>query len=196
MQNHAYLFVLVAAAIAAIAIIFAPVSFDPTVCTKEAKICPDGSGVSRVSPTCQFETCEPLVRCDGLNACSKGTCTVFPGGNQAYCFKGTDPCSLCEGSICEIQESFPQRIICKTQSGLTKESCELNGGRWADAGKIQTCYLKTKDANLPCTGSEQCESLCVTQNQFYTTGKCHYEEPFSGCAFVLENGVNKGRICA
>ncbi|MCX6713599.1 MAG: hypothetical protein NTV48_00635, partial [Candidatus Vogelbacteria bacterium] len=29
----------------------------PVVCTKEVKICPDGSTVGRMSPNCEFEEC-------------------------------------------------------------------------------------------------------------------------------------------
>jgi len=31
----------------------------PTACTMEAKICPDGSAVGRSGPNCEFATCNP-----------------------------------------------------------------------------------------------------------------------------------------
>ncbi|MEK7091418.1 MAG: hypothetical protein AAB900_00335 [Patescibacteria group bacterium] len=50
--------------VAGTTIVFWPkTSLSPTqtprgaVCTKEARLCPDGSAVGRVGPNCQFEAC-------------------------------------------------------------------------------------------------------------------------------------------
>jgi len=35
---------------------------EPVVCTQEAKVCPDGSSVSRIGPNCEFAEC-PAQKC-------------------------------------------------------------------------------------------------------------------------------------
>ena len=37
----------------------------PTVCTQEAKQCPDGSYVGRAGPNCEFEPCPSVASCEG-----------------------------------------------------------------------------------------------------------------------------------
>ena len=41
----------------------------PIACTKEAKICPDGSAVSRTGPNCEFAKC-PIDNCY-IGGCSR-----------------------------------------------------------------------------------------------------------------------------
>ncbi len=38
-----------------------PNEIEPTVCTQEAKLCPDGNYVSRSGPNCKFKACSPIT---------------------------------------------------------------------------------------------------------------------------------------
>lgn len=53
----------------------------PVVCTADAKLCPDGSYVSRVAPNCEFAPCPPPYReCRSYASCQ----------NDAPCLAGTE----------------------------------------------------------------------------------------------------------
>ena len=42
-------------------------SIDNIACTADAKICPDGSSVGRISPNCKFASCPDIVEKEGLS---------------------------------------------------------------------------------------------------------------------------------
>ena len=58
-----------------------------TVCTQEAKLCPDGSYVSRTGPKCEFTVCPSVAPCDG-GACpekkTKNSAAIDTSGWKTY----------------------------------------------------------------------------------------------------------------
>src|SRR5690349_15180773 len=64
----------------------APTSPPVRGCTKELKICPDGTGVGRTGPNCEFEACptgpqEPTP-CKETADCTDGSCGASEGGGK------------------------------------------------------------------------------------------------------------------
>lgn len=57
----------------------APQDNEPVVCTMDAKLCPDGSYVGRVAPSCEFAAC-PAPSATTTQACTKEL-KVCPGGS-------------------------------------------------------------------------------------------------------------------
>ena len=84
-------------------------------CTKEAKICPDGTGVGRIGANCEFEECPSLTYCDAENTCPQGfDCYKMPDNESPYCYiQDINPCFKCESKKCAIAESYPLQVICE-----------------------------------------------------------------------------------
>ncbi|MBT7238051.1 hypothetical protein HN865_04310 [Candidatus Woesearchaeota archaeon] len=85
---------------------------EPLACTEEAKMCQDGTFVSRDSNNnCNFEECPVTIKCDYMNNCPESfNCYNFE--DEPICYQG-DPCLKCESLICDFTESFPMQVICE-----------------------------------------------------------------------------------
>ena len=81
-------------------------------CSKEARLCPDGSQVTRQLPSCDFAACPQEQVCDALNPCIEGDCVRFENLNYAVCHKG-DPCQQCPTLRCQVLESYPLQVKCQ-----------------------------------------------------------------------------------
>jgi hypothetical protein len=81
-----------------------------------------------------------------------------------------------------------------------KENCEKVGGVWKKMGPrpFEECNIPTKDAGKVCSGSNQCEGVCLADlnsedigkgmrgKLFKTQGKCSYYIKVMGCrAYVF-----------
>jgi murein DD-endopeptidase MepM/ murein hydrolase activator NlpD len=64
-----------------------PTTTEPVACTKEARICPDGSAVGRVGPNCEFAPC-PII--EG-NTCAQGACSPSSGADAAVPYQAIPP---------------------------------------------------------------------------------------------------------
>ena len=115
-------------------------STTPIGCTEEAKICPDGSVVSRNSSNnCEFDKCPERLYCDANNRCPKGQeCYKFPDEKKPYCYIG-DPCTKCESRKCMVLESYPAQIRCepletnniaKISINIYPETQKAQAGEW------------------------------------------------------------------
>ena len=64
-----------------------PIKYDtdkPTACAQDAKVCPDGSSVGRLSPNCEFAKCPTPLMEDG---------TIIPKETPEEVTGGNDPVS-------------------------------------------------------------------------------------------------------
>jgi len=86
------------------------------VCTKESKLCQDGTDVGRVGINCEFEECPEIQVCQKSSDCNEGyECVKFPTQDTPICsLCGIyDYCPVqCESHDCEITESDPIKVIC------------------------------------------------------------------------------------
>lgn len=83
-------------------------------CSKEGKICPDGSGVGRAGPNCKFKECPAIIYCESQNQCSANSkCVKFEDEDRAYCY-ADDPCFKClsQRKECTLSESYPIQVKC------------------------------------------------------------------------------------
>ena len=98
----------------------------PVGCSKDAKICPDGSIVGRIGIVCRFEACPSIQSCGSelANPCPKGYwCYQFPdserskllGRESPICFRPNIALcpSACGSGDCDVLESSPMQIKCK-----------------------------------------------------------------------------------
>lgn len=89
--------------------IFRGISPTPTkrvVCTLEAKICPDGSTVSRVEPNCEFKPCPDIS-----------------SNNKMFC-GGFASIQCPEGYTCQLEDDYPDAGgTCVKTENLSKYEC-------------------------------------------------------------------------
>lgn len=150
-------------------------------CTADAKICPDGSGVGRIPPNCEFAPCPDIppeisarfcgnetMSCpDGSSVMKVGPdCEFAPCGGIIGESEPADLSSahwLCEdGSWKETPEG------CFENSCLTKQDCQLMGvtgicGPYMIAGPSATLHKPPVFYSDRC-GAEQCSimnAMCV-----------------------------------
>ncbi len=78
-------------------------------CTMEAKICPDGSAVGRVPPTCDFELCPNEIVDPGMPVSTfPSTGYECPASEYIDCEPGPELKAECDPSFIEwAQESCP-----------------------------------------------------------------------------------------
>ena len=85
------------------------------ICSKDAKICPDGSVVGRNSAkNCAFDICPDLQYCDAITPSCKDEkkCYKFPNEEKPFCYLG-NPCLKCESRRCGVAESYPMQVVCE-----------------------------------------------------------------------------------
>ena len=84
----------------------------PTACTAEAKICPDGTAVSRTGPDCEFENCPSSKICESDKDCvvfgKDGDCNcgcynenALPQDSGGACFCAAPASCKCVSGLCE-----------------------------------------------------------------------------------------------
>lgn len=101
-----------------------------TSCTADAKVCPDGSTVGRVAPSCNFAACPVVNQCPSGSYLSNGACITCPNGvavspslagcqvNNPTCPSGT---TLINGT-CQINTT-----VCPTGTTLINNgTCQIN----------------------------------------------------------------------
>jgi hypothetical protein len=85
----------------------------------------------------------------------------------------------------------------------TAHACAAAGGTWRAVGMLrqELCDLPTHDAGKPCTGSSECESVCVAPAGADltkpVTGACYRSFVLVGtCLARVENGRVESAQCA
>jgi hypothetical protein len=155
-----------------------------TICTMEAKICPDGSAVGRAGPDCAFELC-PGEKRYVVNSSEKCKAVKFACANGEQPFFDTKGCGCEREAQNPVREYVADNVtvcaattwICKegqqqffddTGCGCEKTSTANCGDGVCDAGEADscpTCYYSTPPCLAPCTAGT-CPEDCAA-----TTGK-------------------------
>ena len=79
---------------------------------------------------------------------------------------------------------------------VKEKSCELRGGKKFMGAGVEVCSIPTKDSGKVCTDGGQCESsYCIAENEGETAGTCWGSNVFTGCHYLLDNGLSKGALC-
>lgn len=84
----------------------------PVACTADAKICPDGTGVGRSAPSCEFDPCPVSKICEDNQDCvvfgKEGDCdcgcynkNALPGISDEKCFCASPLSCECLNNVCE-----------------------------------------------------------------------------------------------
>lgn len=135
-------------------------------CTKELKVCPDGSSVGRVPPNCEFETCPSEGEIKYISRDPEECSRI-----QFLCEPNFEPFSDDKGCGCKkitdepnLQENYctPESREADACITLYKPVCG-----WNDPEKIQCVWY-------PCaqTFSNSCFA-CMDENVLYwTEGEC------------------------
>ncbi len=104
-----------------------------TVCTQDAKQCPDGSYVSRTGPSCEFAQC-PTTQCTTDSDCPQPTCTS-PTNTSAT--------STCLGSVnkcingkCILTPTTPSITVTSPNGGETWAIGETHNITWTSTAGI------------------------------------------------------------
>jgi len=92
--------------------IFYSLEKESVVCTADAKLCPDGTGVGRVPPDCEFEACPVSKVCELDSDCivfgEDGDCNcgcynkdALPTSTGGECFCAAPISCECNSNTCE-----------------------------------------------------------------------------------------------
>ena len=95
--------------------------------------------------------------------------------------------------------SLPPLVVTPQPTPVTvvlpenEQDCLAQGGVWGPQGMMQRdmCDLPAADAGKPCTGSDQCQGLCLASDAS-ATGVCSPRVLNFGCFDVIEDGVKLG----
>lgn len=120
--------------IVAICIAFIGVfSFSPAVCSQDAKICSDGSGVARVPPFCEFASCpsQPAACDQDVSRCPDGS---YVARIPPQCHFAPCPSPELAASLCTRAQQYSRSV---SSGGATVNKC-LSGAsvlyRYAEGG--------------------------------------------------------------
>lgn len=105
----------------------------------------------------------------------------------------------------ELSSNFQDQLMLRED----KESCEAKGGQWGKIGirPKEECNLPTLDSGKECTGSEDCEGLCLadlSQEEWQNVrrgfaieskGKCASWKITVGCHPFVQDGKVESIIC-
>lgn len=124
----------------------------PVACTEEARVCPDGSAVGRVSPTCEFAACPfPNRALDGEIA------FVVPGGyieNKDALSESTLLVALEKQSV---TEGVPHAIVVRKLSVTPEDGVEDD--------MVRNTIFETSD--MGAESIDQFEKKTINGRQFY-----------------------------
>ncbi len=135
----------------------------PVACTEEAKLCPDGSGVGRTGPNCEFAPC-PGEECSSNTDCVPADCChatgCVPAGQAPDCAgvactmdcrPGTLDCyggCECQNSKCIARLSEPE--VVEESSGLSSAHWLCEDATWKETP--EACFdnscLQKSDCQL------------------------------------------------
>jgi putative hemolysin len=141
-------------------------------CTKDAKICPDGSNVGRTGPNCEFAACPGANDC----TCPQGyrqegeTCNPECYYNEPRCLLPSVQCERKNGDG-NVQIANPASVYCEQQGGNLKivdtpdgqqGICKLKDGTECD----EWAYFRGEcPSNAPqrhiCTEEEKANKACT-----------------------------------
>jgi len=101
-------------------------------CTEEAKVCPDGSIVVRVPPTCEFTPCPEIPEEKECN-------------QDSDCVKGG-----CSGTLCQSKKEEPVFTTCEYLPEYAcykqiKCKCVDNKCQWDKTEKFEECISKARE---------------------------------------------------
>jgi len=85
---------------------------EPVACTEDARLCPDGTGVGRIPPDCEFEACPVSKICEIDSDCivfgEDGDCNcgcynqeALPTSTGGDCFCAAPISCECVSNLCE-----------------------------------------------------------------------------------------------
>ena len=111
-------------------------------------------------------------------------------------------------SLCFFGSTFLIAHSGVVTDSLKKIECEKNAGRWVTPPSqilntgmdLSYCVLPSQDAGNACESSQQCNSVCSTQEAVTkgqeVSGECfEWSSPVGHCLMTVENGVATGEIC-
>lgn len=107
-------------------------------CTMDAKICPDGTAVGRVAPSCEFAACPSPT---------KPTPTTPPANNTGSCYIGGCSSQICSddpnvASTCEFKEEY----ACYRTAKCERQPSGQCG--WTPSSELSMCVEKAKSGTM------------------------------------------------
>ena len=171
----------------------------PRACTDDAKVCPDGSLVSRnFNNNCEFDPC-PTVgnEDDGIEDTPieppiSVNCKDYSYSNCPDSCETGPSCSLCADVGCHEQG---YKDDWETISDEEPE-CLAEGGEWKPAGLlgIPRCIHTFEDGGNVCESSDDCLGDCLVNSD--GEGYCKYDDNPFGCSQTIESYLTGGpAIC-
>ncbi len=144
---------------------------EPVACTMEAKLCPDGSGVGRTGPQCEFAPCAfPNVEMPNV-----GIAFVLPEGyaadENAY---GADESLLGAFTKASLSENVPHTIIIRRYpipDGSTAEEVIVTNTRF-------------QPSDMPASDIEEFDTILINGRTIYVTVIERFEAQVESAYFI------------
>ncbi|MCV6639188.1 hypothetical protein [Candidatus Albibeggiatoa sp. nov. NOAA] len=102
----------------------------------------------------------------------------------------------------ETKSNNVPHSFCPETTSQQRTDCEKAGGTIKNVGRAQCkqCIYSYSDAGKSCTGSNQCEGRCLTEDRAeaggFATGICEADSNAFGCSQEIDdNGVALGTLC-
>ncbi len=137
---------------------------EPVACTADAKICPDGTGVGRVGPNCEFATC-PEAKITSYEECVEAGYPMI----KTYPAK----CIADGESFTQIIEEDPDLMTPGTTCTDEQKQAEMCTMQYAPVcGYVEVQCITSPCYPVPQTFGNTC-GACSTDNVVsYTQGAC------------------------
>jgi len=144
---------------------------EPTVCTLDAKICPDGTAVGRVAPDCEFAPCpepQPVGCPEDARVCPDGTVVVREGPD-------------CEFAACPVETSAIVDANNEFALDLYRELRDSDGNMFYSPWSILSALAMTYEGARGPTAEEMREVLHLPED----------EEVRRGSFKKIQDGINR-----
>lgn len=153
-------------------------------CTKEAKICPDGSSVGRTGPNCDFSPCPQISTVASIPANQNSTVSMFGSSmnpnfinNTSYSvdrnyYRTNDPKRGDVVLLIEQATNGPIEVI-KRIIGLQGEKIQIKDGQVYINGNIlpEPYIMKEKSTNLYSENIiKEGQAIDIPPNQYFVMG--------------------------
>lgn len=139
-------------------------------CTADAKVCADGTVVSRIAPDCEFAACPTVAGCSyDAKICADGTIVgrVAPDCVFAPC-PGAGSVAVCGNHVCEEGEEPPtcyyETPACEMYpAGICPQDCESTSGDSTTVCGNNICEAGEAENCPACATGENptCAALCI-----------------------------------
>ncbi len=173
-------------------------------CPEDLRVCPDGTKLQRIAPSCQFPECPPAGGCpEDLRLCPDGTRLTRVGPNCEFPECPMDG-AVCGNMVCEEGEAdFEDCPPCEDSRFCSMRACILKPGTCpADCGQTDSDISNKGDCVIAGCNGELCidreqaklmgNTICRAKPEYacYKTATCEVQKN-GQCGFTMTDELTQ-----